>query len=155
MSYSKAKCPHGIPKFFWDTAQGWVDWNCSECLNAEFREIAKSLDVEEYVTSSTGGVKGKKKARFSLMPGKVLWALAEHFGVGAEKYDDRNWEKGYDWSLSFDALMRHAWAWWEGEDVDEETGSSHLMGVIFHAVALAFFSSNREKYGRFDDRRGS
>ena len=84
----------------------------------------------------TGGEKGQKQARFDLIPADALWAIAEHFGRGAEKYADRNWEKGYDWSLSYSAMMRHAWAWWGGEDVDEETGSSHMVAVAWHALVL-------------------
>jgi hypothetical protein len=49
---------------------------------------------------------------------------------------DRNWEQGYSWSLSFAALQRHAWQFWSGEDIDQETGSHHLAAVAFHALAL-------------------
>jgi hypothetical protein len=45
---------------------------------------------------------------------------------GANKYGDRNWERGMNWSRPFAALMRHMWAWWRGEDRDPETGLSHL-----------------------------
>ena len=87
----------------------------------------------------TGGQKGSKLARYDLIPHEALHALAEHFGRGAEKYDDRNWERGYDWALTFAALNRHLWAWWGGEDVDPETGSSHMTAVAWHAfVAVTF-----------------
>ena len=87
----------------------------------------------------TGGQKGSKLARYDLIPHEALHALAEHFGRGAEKYDDRNWERGYDWALTFAALNRHLWAWWSGEDVDPETGSNHMTAVAWHAfVAVTF-----------------
>lgn len=84
----------------------------------------------------TGGEKGSKLARFSLIPRDFLWALAEHYGRGAQKYEDRNWERGYKWSLSVDALDRHLTAWLLGEDNDPEMGSSHLVAVAWHAIAL-------------------
>jgi hypothetical protein len=87
----------------------------------------------------TGGKKGQKPARFDLLPWNALREIAEHYGKGAEKYDDRNWEKGYDWSLSYAALQRHLTAWWQGEDIDAETGSSHLAAVAFHVLALLTF----------------
>ena len=93
------------------------------------------------VDPKTGGEKGSKLARFDLVPAGPLRDLAEHYGKGAKKYADRNWERGYDWSLSFAALMRHAWAWWSGEDVDPETGSSHLTAVAWHAFALREFEA--------------
>jgi hypothetical protein len=87
----------------------------------------------------TGGMKGQKPARFDLLPWNALREIAEHYGKGAEKYEDRNWERGYDWSLSFAALQRHLTAWWQGEDIDAETGSSHLAAVAFHVLALMTF----------------
>lgn len=89
----------------------------------------------------TGGEKGSKEARFDLIPGDTLEALACHFGRGSKKYADHNWLKGYKWSLSFAAMMRHAWAWWRGEDIDPETGSSHMIAVAWHAFAMATFQA--------------
>lgn len=98
-----------------------------------------STDEDRVVDPTTGGVKGRKLARFDLLPADALHATAEHFGRGARKYADRNWEAGYAWGLSFGAMMRHAWAYWGGEDVDEETGSLHLAAVAFHSLALLSF----------------
>jgi len=95
---------------------------------------------ERIVTDpKTGGQKGEKPARFDLLPPDALWQIAEHFGRGAEKYADRNWERGYAWSLSYAALQRHLHAWWGGEDLDAETGSSHLAAAGFHVLALLAF----------------
>jgi hypothetical protein len=82
------------------------------------------------VDETTGGMKGSKLARFDLL------------GRGAEKYDERNWEKGYKWSLSFAALHRHLQQFWTGETYDQETGSHHLTSVVFHALALMYFGNN-------------
>jgi hypothetical protein len=90
----------------------------------------------------TGGQKGAKLARFSLIPSDALWALAELYGAGAIKYSDRNWEKGYKWSLSADALGRHLNQFMQGKMYDDGeggTGCHHLMAVVFHAFALYVF----------------
>ena len=84
----------------------------------------------------TGGEKGRKKARFSLIVPSFLWELAEVYGEGAKKYSDRNWEKGYAWSLSYDALQRHIHQWVMGESIDKETGRHHLA----HAGNMAPFN---------------
>lgn len=98
------------------------------------------MSAETIVTDEkTGGQKGTKLARFSLIPAEFLWALAEHYGLGARKYADRNWERGYKWSLSVDALERHLNQWKMGENNDPETGSSHLIAVAWHACALFIF----------------
>lgn len=104
---------------------------------------------EVRTTSSTGGEKGTKPARFDLLPVGPLTQIAELYGKGAEKYADHNWRKGYEWSKSYAALMRHATQFWNGEDCDAETGMPHMTSVAFHAMALLEFM---EKHPDFDDR---
>ncbi len=70
----------------------------------------------------------------------MLFEDALLYGVGARKYADRNWEKGYDWSLSVRAIMSHLVAWVMGEDRDPETKAHHMAAVRFHAAALYRFS---------------
>lgn len=90
---------------------------------------------------TTGGMKGQKLARFDLLPVGPLVEVAELYGAGALKYEDRNWERGYLWSLSFGAMQRHAWKFWHGEDVDPETRKHHMASVAFHAMALMEFGT--------------
>jgi hypothetical protein len=129
----------------------YVDKVLAATAPAGFVDGTRLIDeLEEVrVTSSTGGQKGKKLARFDLLPPEALRQVAELYGKGAEKYDDHNWRRGYDWSLSFGAMMRHAWAFWNGEEIDPETGCPHLTSVIFHALSLLTFMD--EQRG-FDDR---
>lgn len=104
---------------------------------------------EVRTTSSTGAEKGVKSARYDLIPPGALEELARHYGEGTKKYSPHNWAKGYEWSKSFAAMMRHAWAFWRGEDIDEETGSPHLAAVAWHALTLLEF---RRNHPQFDDR---
>ena len=87
----------------------------------------------------TGGQKGMKQQRMDLLPYDTLMRVSEHYGYGATKYEDRNWERGYAYSLTMGALMRHLAAWWHGEDIDPDSGNPHLSAVVFHALALATF----------------
>lgn len=96
---------------------------------------------QRIVDPLTGGEKGSKLARFDLIPNEFELALAEHYGRGARKYADRNWERGYKWGLSVAALRRHLSAWMAGERLDSETGSHHLIAVAWHAVALFVFET--------------
>lgn len=104
---------------------------------------------ETRTTSSTGGEKGVKDARFDLIPIGPLTQLARLYGRGAEKYDSHNWRRGYEWSKSYAAMMRHATQFWGGENIDEEMDLPHLTAVIFHAMALLEFMENHQQ---FDDR---
>lgn len=110
-------------------------------------------DYSEYetpVTSSTGGVKNRKLARYDLIPAGPLRRLAEQYGRGAEKYGDRNWEKGYQWSLSYAACQRHLNKFWAGQDWDEEfPDAHHLDAAMFHLMAMREFV---DRHPGFDDR---
>ena len=109
--------------------------------------------TEVRMVSSTGGAKGVKPERFSLIPTRALAWVARMYGRGAEKYhetpDNPNWRKGYEWSKSYDALMRHATQFWGGEDIDEETQLPHMAAVAFHALTILTFM---EEHPEFDDR---
>ena len=48
-----------------------------------------------------------------------------------------------DWGRVFGALMRHAWAWWRGENTDPETGYSHLWHVLCCAAFLVTYEQRR------------
>lgn len=99
--------------------------------------------------SRTGGEKGVKPERYDLLPVEALDVMARLYGFGAQKYAAHNWRKGYDWSKSYAALMRHATRFWAGEDFDEETGLPHLAGAAFHCFTLIVFM---EEHPEFDDR---
>lgn len=106
------------------------------------------LPTEIRVISSSGGQKGKKLARWSLIPKQAMSEVAEVYGRGAEKYSPRNWELGYDWTLSLDAIGRHLAAF-EGREQRDELGNHHLACVVFHCLALMTY----EKYGLGKDDR--
>lgn len=95
---------------------------------------------EERVTSETGGQKGRKPARMDLVPPGPLLELSKVYGFGATKYDDHNYIKGYDWSLSYGAMLRHLMAWSSGEDTDPESGRMHLAHAAWHCFCLMLFS---------------
>ncbi len=101
------------------------------------------------VDEATGAEKGVKLFRYDLVPTRPLAEVALHYGLGAVKYAERNWEAGYPYSRSYSALQRHAQAWWGGEDLDPEFGTSHLAAVVWHALAEMQFL---EDHPDLDDR---
>lgn len=63
--------------------------------------------------------------------------------------NSRNWEKGYNWSYSYDALHRHLTAFWNGDNIDHDPSlyedgephtTRHIIAVAWHALVLAYFS---------------
>jgi len=85
-----------------------------------------SNDMNEVATKHDRG-----KLRYDLMPPDALDQVVGVLTYGANKYGDRNWEKGFSWGRLFGATMRHLWSWWRGEAIDVESGYSHLA----HAAA--------------------
>jgi hypothetical protein len=98
------------------------------------------------MANETAGKKGEKLARFDLIPVKPIWLLAEVYGRGAQKYADRNWERGYVWSKSYQAAMRHINMWWAGEQNDPLDGQHHLAAAMWHLAALIEFEDTHPEH---------
>lgn len=93
-------------------------------------------DEVRIVNEKTGGAKGAKLERFSLIPPGPMAEVARVYGKGAQKYAPRNWEKGYDWTLSIDALERHVNEFKAGRNRDKDDGLHPLAHAVFHCLAL-------------------
>lgn len=76
------------------------------------------------------------KVRFDLLPANAMLQTARVFSMGAEKYGDRNWELGMDWSKVTASLERHLQAFKRGEDYDKESGELHMAHVVANALFL-------------------
>lgn len=90
------------------------------------------------------------KIRTDLVP---VFAQKEYTRVltaGAEKYGDRNWEKGMKWSRVLASLERHLLAVKSGEDYDPETGMLHSAHIMCNA---AFLTEYYNIYPQGDDRQ--
>ena len=81
------------------------------------------------------------KPRYDLIPTDALLALAELYRAGAEKYEERGWEKGMRWGRCFASMLRHAYRWWKGEQIDPDTGAHHMIAVAWNAIALFHYDT--------------
>ena len=87
--------------------------------------------------STDEGVKNDDgRPRYDLIPAMPMERVAEVYAIGANKYGDRNWEKGMAFGRLFRAMLSHAWKWWRGEKFDKEDGQHHLASVVFCALGL-------------------
>ena len=92
------------------------------------------------INEKTGGAKGQKDSQLGAIDPISLLELGKVAGYGATKYERYNFLKGYSWSLSFDALCRHIFAFWGGEDNDPESGLPHMAHAAFHCLALTAYA---------------
>lgn len=101
------------------------------------------------IANGTGLRYNKGKLPIKLVPPSSILAMAEVFAAGAEKYAERNWEKGFSWSVPYECAMRHLLVWWAGEDLDKESGKHHLKHALTNIAMLVEFL---DTYPSGDDR---
>ena len=72
--------------------------------------------------------KDAHKPMMNLLPSNALFGIAKVMTYGATKYNPFNYKngKGLDWDRLYSACQRHLVAWNAGEDLDRESGESHL-----------------------------
>lgn len=92
------------------------------------------------------------KPRWELLPWNAVEEVVEILTFGAKKYEDNNWARGARWGRYMRAAISHITQWWRGEDLDPETGKSHLA----HAVCCLIFlmEYQRNGWGRDDRFKG-
>ena len=68
------------------------------------------------------------------------------------KYPDYNWERGMNWSVPYDCMVRHVEAWFSGEDLDPDTGLPHLSAAAANLAMLIEYELT--KNGKDDRPKG-
>jgi len=89
------------------------------------------------------------KARTDLISPFALMELALVYTYGAEKYEERNMDKGMRWSRLIGALERHVQAFKAGECVDPESGLYHIAQAMWCCATLIDYI---KFYPELDDR---
>ncbi len=86
---------------------------------------------------------------FYLLPYRVINYVGEIYLYGCIKYDENNWRKGMPWGKIFAAFCRHSGQWYDGEDMDKESGMHHLGHALWQLFGLRWYEQYTPK---FDDR---
>lgn len=79
------------------------------------------------------------KPNLALLPPQVLMQISEVLGFGAEKYGMNNWRDDgncTEWSRTYSSIQRHLLSFWDGEDLDPESGKMHLAHACTQIVIL-------------------
>lgn len=80
---------------------------------------------------------GINKVPLSTIPFNVIAELGVALLEGAAKYGRHNYRAiGVRASVYYDATMRHLGAWWEGENLDPDSGLSHITKAIASLTVL-------------------
>lgn len=82
-------------------------------------------------------VYGKAKPPMQYVPPVALLELGLVMEHGASKYGSMNWRKDpVTASTYYDALMRHAFQYWDGADYDLESKRKHLAHIMAGCAIL-------------------
>ena len=80
---------------------------------------------------------GSLKVPISTVPAQIIAELGLALLEGAIKYRRHNYRiAGVRSSVYYDAAMRHMMAWWEGEDIDPDSGLSHVTKAMASLTVL-------------------
>ena len=89
------------------------------------------------------------KDPWQLLPWDGIRCITKVLQFGANKYGNRNWEKGMDWDRQYRAAIEHLTSWFQTGKPDPESGYSHL----WHAGCCILFLITYELRGAGRDNR--
>jgi hypothetical protein len=139
-SESSGSRPRQIPQTVWAR-----ELNVPICSEAEFFEnyIHRPLDwiaktePNAKDTNPKDGFGVRKWRQYATVPVTVLWEVGVGMLEGAFKYGRHNYRvAGVRASVYVDAAKGHIDQWWEGEDIDKDSGLSHITKAICSLVVL-------------------
>ena len=84
------------------------------------------------------------------MPG--LYEVAKVGDFGAKKYGQFNYKKGMKWMRLLGSCSRHLVSFIQGEDIDKESGISHIAHFVYDGLMLLDYIIHHRE---LDDRYGS
>jgi hypothetical protein len=101
-----------------------------------FTKVKDSGERQEFDTGSRRDTRAGK-GRFDLMSPIVLVRDAAHLQNGADKYGERNWEKGQPLSRYLDSAMRHLTEYLEGmRDEDHLAAARWNIAGMIHTETM-------------------
>lgn len=105
---------------------------CSATCEASFHDkLTGKVEVDG------GGMRfNSNKLAVELVPTGAVYSMAGALGYGASKYEPHNWRRGMKWTIPYACAMRHLLKWFDGEDLDEESGQEHLGHVMANIAML-------------------
>jgi len=88
------------------------------------------------------------KHKWGLVDFEAFQGMVKVLEFGAEKYDAFNWRKGLKVVGICESMLRHTFAYLNGEDIDPESGLPH----VAHIQCNAMFLGRMDMEPEMDDR---
>ena len=107
---------------------------------------------DKYPDDNPKTIIGLSKPSLIAIPPVALLHLGRAMTDGKNKYGLMNWrEKRVSSSIYYDAALRHALAWWDGENFASDSGVHHLG----HLMACAAIILDAQSVDNLNDDRPS
>lgn len=90
------------------------------------------------------------KPQWGLIDFNSLEEMVRVLEYGATKYSKDNWKKGLPTIEICESMLRHIFAYLNGEDNDKESGISHIGHIMCNAMFLNYMMKNKPE---FDNRK--
>ena len=117
--------------------------NKSEKENKKERKTKNKKRLKNLSKESKSSVKnpkeeiGQAKPSLHHVPPRVLIEIALAMMEGSRKYGIYNYRKaGVSFSTYYSSTFRHLISWFEGEDIDPDSGVSHVTKAISGLIVL-------------------
>ena len=114
---------------------------------------AQEQQVRDMLKTHTAIKHDSGKADWSLMPWEAVEEINKVLEFGAKKYAAHNWQQGegFRYTRVLNSLLRHVFAYMRGEDLDPESGLSHMAHAGCNVLFILYYIKNKSRY-KNDDR---
>lgn len=90
--------------------------------------------------SKTGAQRfNEEKPEWSLVDFDALVPMVKVLEYGREKYAAHNWKKGLPYTQTAESLLRHTYAFLNGEDIDPESGLPHVGHMMCNTMFMSYY----------------
>lgn len=96
--------------------------------------------------------KNEGKPPLALVSRDLVEELARVREFGAIKYERDNWRKGFPYTTSLNAALRHIFLFLDRQDTDPESNLGHLGHAVANLEHVIYMERHPELRQRFDDR---
>lgn len=97
------------------------------------------------IQEDIGSRDNKNKLEWSLIDFPSLEPMVRVLQFGAKKYGKYNWKKGLKTTEICDSMLRHIFAYLNGEDIDEESGLPIEGHILCNAMFLAYMMKHKSE----------
>lgn len=135
--------------------QAWIEATDEAKLEAiieAFEDWQELADLTEAEQEELFTKHDSVKNRLELIEPKFIEGIGKIVTFGAEKYSAHNWKKAGEDDIERikGALLRHILAYLGGQELDPETGESHLYHAACNLMFLDYFDRNKIRTGELE-----